>query len=80
MLRREMTEEDRMKKKKVGEKVKEIKNKDLCPSCYNQEFGGLYEDFTDCPRQDSGASADTIPRADSACAAQRIRRAAAGCP
>ena len=24
-----------------------IKNRDLCPSCYNQEFGGLYADYTD---------------------------------
>lgn len=47
MLRREMTEEEKLKKKEIGAKVKEIKNKDLCPSCYNQEFGGLYPDFTE---------------------------------
>lgn len=47
MLIRQMTEEEKQKKKEVGAKVKEIKNKDLCPSCYNQEFGGLYTDYTD---------------------------------
>lgn len=47
MLIREMTTEEKNKRKEAGVKVKEIKNKDLCPTCYNQEFGGLYPDYTD---------------------------------
>lgn len=47
MLIREMNEEEKVKKEEVGKKVKEIKNKGLCPTCYNQEFGGLYTDYTD---------------------------------
>ena len=45
MLRREMTEQDTKMRKEESLKVKEIQKQDLCPTCYNMEFGGIYESY-----------------------------------
>lgn len=45
MLRREMTIQDEEIRKKESLKVKEIQKQDLCPTCYNMKFGGIYESF-----------------------------------
>ncbi len=47
MLFREATEQDKEKRKLEHKKVKEIQKQNLCPTCYNMQYGGIYEDATE---------------------------------
>ncbi len=46
MLFRQANEQDEEKRKEEKQIVKEIQKKELCPTCYNMRYGGVYEDIS----------------------------------
>lgn len=46
MLIREMTEYEKLERNNIGKKVKELQDKNLCPSCYNFKHGDIYQYYS----------------------------------
>lgn len=44
MLRRNMEEADKLDRKEEGQRTKEKQRENICPTCYNQKYGGIYCD------------------------------------
>lgn len=46
MIRREMTEFEKLKRKQNGQIAKELQSQNICPTCHNFLYHNVYEDFT----------------------------------
>lgn len=47
MLFKIMDERSKKIKNEANKKLKEIQEKNICPTCYNMKYGGIYPDFSD---------------------------------